>query len=88
MQARSSAATVPRSASAPYLHLHVVLRGLSELLGRVMGLRLVPEQLGAGEGWAPGVLRMAVEHESLGRLGVRQPVMWHGSLLLVLLAHK
>ena len=40
--------------AAPYLHLSSVLKGLSDLLTQLIGLRLVPERLEPQEVWGPG----------------------------------
>jgi Zn-dependent oligopeptidase len=49
------------AAAAPYLHLGSVLGGLSELLQRLMGLRLQRRQLAPGEGWGAGESGRAFE---------------------------
>lgn len=71
---RQLAATKPHmqaaAAAAPYLQLGSVLSGLDQLLQQLMGLRLQQQPLSAGEGWAPGVLKLAVSCEELGPLGV------------------
>lgn len=58
------------TAAAPYLQLGSVLRGLSKLLQQLMGLQLQVQPLLPGEGWAPGVLKIAVTCRDLGPLGV------------------
>jgi intermediate peptidase len=58
------------SAAAPYLQLGSVLAGLDELLHRLMGLRLQLQPLAPGEGWAPGLLKLAVSCKEEGPLGM------------------
>jgi hypothetical protein len=58
------------AAAAPYLQLGSVLQGLSQLLQQLMGVQLAPQPLAPGEGWAPGVLKLAVTCQELGPLGV------------------
>lgn len=58
------------AAAAPYLQLGSVLQGLSQLLQQLLGLQLQLQPLAPGEGWAPGVLKLAVTCQELGPLGV------------------
>jgi hypothetical protein len=57
------------AAAAPYLQLASVLSGVDALLHQLMGLRLQLQPLARGEGWAPGVLKLAVSCEQQGPLG-------------------
>lgn len=56
--------TLPR-----YTHLPSVLRGLSELVGRVLGITLDMAPAPPGEAWAAGVIRCEASHPDLGFLG-------------------
>jgi intermediate peptidase len=58
------------TAAAPYLQLGSILQGLSQLLQQLLGLQLQLQPLQPGEGWAPGVLKVAVSCQDLGQLGV------------------
>jgi intermediate peptidase len=53
-----------------YLTVDGCIRGLSELLRRLMRVSLVEEAPAAGEAWAPGVRRLVARHEEEGPLGV------------------
>lgn len=47
-----------------YLELERVVEGLSELLRRSMGVQLQERGLEPGEGWAPGVRKLAAVHDT------------------------
>jgi Zn-dependent oligopeptidase len=49
-----------------YLELESVVEGLSQLLRRSMGVTLEERPLVAGEGWAPGVRKLAAVHDMGG----------------------
>ncbi|KAL4855723.1 Mitochondrial intermediate peptidase [Chlorella vulgaris] len=53
-----------------YLELERVVEGLSELLRRSMGVQLQERGLEPGEGWAPGVRKLAAVHDTDGFLGI------------------
>jgi Zn-dependent oligopeptidase len=42
------------AAAAPYLHLHSVLAGFSDLMTAVLGVRLRQVEAAPGEVWGPG----------------------------------
>jgi Zn-dependent oligopeptidase len=42
------------AAAAPYLHLHSVLAGFSDLMAAVLGVQLRQVEAAPGEVWGPG----------------------------------
>lgn len=58
------------TAAAAYLQLGSVITGLSQLLQQLLGLQLELQPLQPGEGWASGVLKLAVTCQESGPLGV------------------
>lgn len=71
MAAARSGEEAEALASLPaYLELERVVEGLSDLLRRSMGVQLQERALAEGEGWAPGVRKLAAVHDTDGFLGV------------------
>lgn len=68
-QERHAQQHVPRAVVAPYLQINSVLSGISDLLTKLMGIQLVPQELAPREGWAPGVQKLLVVSESKRQLG-------------------
>jgi intermediate peptidase len=65
--ARSSEDEASQLASLPeFFQLEQVVEGLSQLLRRSMGVQLQEQPLAPGEGWAPGVRKLAAMHETGG----------------------
>lgn len=76
-----------------YLELESVVEGLSQLLRRSMGVALEELPLVAGEGWAPGVRKLAAVHDTGGWAcggvgGVPEGGMWHYSLSMTAAAMR
>mmetsp|Transcript_4950 Transcript_4950/g.16151 ORF Transcript_4950/g.16151 Transcript_4950/m.16151 type:complete len:345 (+) Transcript_4950:102-1136(+) len=57
------------SAVAKYLSMDGVLEGIGALLQQSMGVAMSPVELAPGEGWAPGIRKMALSHGDRGPLG-------------------
>ena len=67
MAAARSGEEAEALASLPaYLELERVVEGLSDLLRRSMGVQLQERALAEGEGWAPGVRKLAAVHDTGG----------------------
>lgn len=68
-QRRSSALETGESISASF-SLGVVMQGLSDLLEKIYGIKLVPRTPKTGETWSPDVRRIDVIDENEGLIGV------------------